>query len=99
IPQLAVDHVDILADGASATYGSDAIAGVLNVVMKRRFDGAISQLRYGTAQDGAERFHAAQLWGRTWTGGDITLSYEWYDEAAISGKNLPESLSFTNSAV
>src|ERR1700712_1463572 len=35
IPALALDRVDILADGASATYGSDAIAGVINVVLKR----------------------------------------------------------------
>ena len=37
IPALALDRVDILADGASATYGSDAIAGVINVVLKRGF--------------------------------------------------------------
>ncbi len=37
IPELALDRVDILADGASATYGSDAIAGVVNVILKRRF--------------------------------------------------------------
>src|SRR5499427_5244383 len=86
IPQLAVDHVDILADGASATYGSDAIAGVINVAMKRGYDGAETQLRYGFARDGANKYQAAQLWGRTWDGGDITLSYEWYDESAITGK-------------
>ncbi len=86
IPQLAVDHVDVLADGASATYGSDAIAGVINVVMKRGYDGAETQLRYGFAKDGANKYQAAQLWGRTWDGGDITLSYEWYDETALTGK-------------
>ena len=41
IPQLAVDHVDLLTDGASATYGSDAIVGVINVIMKRGYDGAM----------------------------------------------------------
>src|SRR6059058_922388 len=38
IPALALDRVDILADGASATYGSDAVAGVINIVLKRNFD-------------------------------------------------------------
>ena len=44
IPALALDRVDILADGASAAYGSDAIAGVINVVLKRGFDGAVTLL-------------------------------------------------------
>src|SRR5712675_3749456 len=38
IPVLALDRIDILADGASATYGSDAIAGVINIILKRAFD-------------------------------------------------------------
>src|SRR5882724_6624096 len=46
IPSLALDRIDILADGASATYGSDAIAGVINVILKRAFDGAVTQLNY-----------------------------------------------------
>src|SRR5207248_7046103 len=46
IPALALDRIDILADGASATYGSDAIAGVINIILKRAFDGAITQLNY-----------------------------------------------------
>lgn len=39
IPMLAVDHIDVLKDGASAAYGSDAIAGVINVVLKKTFTG------------------------------------------------------------
>ena len=37
IPQLALDRVDVLADGASATYGSDAVAGVINLVLRRGY--------------------------------------------------------------
>src|SRR6266446_8028646 len=79
IPSIALDRIDVLADGASATYGSDAVAGVINIVLKRAYDGAITQLRYTTAPAGKQRVQAAQLWGRTWDGGDLTLSYEWYD--------------------
>src|SRR5689334_22733089 len=46
IPALSLDRIDILLDGASATYGSDAVAGVINVVLKRGYDGAVTQLRY-----------------------------------------------------
>src|SRR6266851_2558080 len=76
IPAIALDRIDILVDGASATYGSDAIAGVINIILKRGFDGAITQLRTSLTK-GKENYQASQLWGRTWDGGDITLSYEW----------------------
>src|SRR6266699_1579149 len=85
IHAIAQDRIDVLVDGASATYGSDAIAGVINIILKRGYDGAISELRYTTAPGGKNRYQAAQLWGRTWDGGDITLSYEWYDDSPIQG--------------
>jgi outer membrane cobalamin receptor len=76
IPQLALDHIDILVDGASATYGSDAIGGVINIILKRNMDGATTQLRWTTAEGGKNRYLASAVWGRTWDGGQITLSYE-----------------------
>src|SRR5256714_2042013 len=80
IPSLALDRIDILADGASATYGSDAIAGVINVILKRGFDGAVTQFHFAAPDNssGGLHYQASQLWGRTWDGGDITLTYEWY---------------------
>ena len=83
IPALALDRIDILADGASATYGSDAIAGVINIILKRGFDGAVTQLNYSVGDAGGAHYQASQLWGRTWDGGDITLTYEWTDEAPV----------------
>ena len=83
IPSLALDRIDVLADGASATYGSDAITGVINVVLRRGFDGAITQFRVGSAQGGDFTTQASQLFGRTWNGGDVTVTYEWYNTAAI----------------
>src|SRR5215471_7667951 len=86
IPQIALDRIDILVDGASATYGSDAIAGVINIILRRNFDGAITQLRTTSAK-GKIEYQASQLWGRTWDGGQITLSYEWQDISGIAGKD------------
>src|SRR5215469_7977687 len=84
IPALALDRVDILADGASATYGSDAIAGVINVVLKRGFDGAVTLLHAQAPTDGGGmQYQASQLFGRTWQGGDVTLTYEWTDEQPV----------------
>jgi iron complex outermembrane recepter protein len=85
IPSLALDRVDILADGASATYGSDAIAGVINVVLKRGYDGAVSLFHFQAPDSGGLQYQASQLYGRTWDGGDITLTYEWIDEGHVAG--------------
>ncbi len=85
IPQIALDHIDILADGASATYGSDAISGVINVILKRNYDGAQTQFGFSSASSGHLHYSASQLWGRTWDGGQITLSFEWYDDSAVYG--------------
>lgn len=85
IPALALDRVDVLADGASATYGSDAIAGVINVILKRNFDGALTLVHYQQPDKGGQENQASQLWGRTWDGGDITLTYEFLNEEHVSG--------------
>ena len=55
IPALALDRVDVLVDGASATYGSDAIAGVINVILKRGFDGAVTLLHVSSLRMAAAR--------------------------------------------
>jgi len=85
IPTLALDHIDVLVDGASATYGSDAISGVINLILKRNYDGAQTQVGFSHSTSGRLHFLAGQLWGRTWDGGQITLTYEWYDDSKVKG--------------
>src|SRR5258705_596587 len=85
IPALSLDHIDILVDGASATYGSDAVSGVINLILKRNMNGATTEARWTTAQGGRNRYLASAIWGRTWDGGQVTLSYEWYDESPLAG--------------
>lgn len=47
IPTAAIESVEILKDGASAIYGSDAVAGVLNIVLKRNFNGVGTDVSFG----------------------------------------------------
>ena len=54
IPGIAVKSVEVLRDGAAAQYGSDAIAGVINFVMKDAADGGSVQLQYGEFVDGEQ---------------------------------------------
>ena len=86
IPQLAIDRIDVLADGASATYGSDAVAGVLNIVLKRGYDGAITQFRISDSTlMGGLSVMGSQLFGKKWDSGDVTATYEYYHNAKVQG--------------
>ena len=51
LPLAAIQQIDILRDGASAIYGTDAIAGVVNVRLLQRFDGALASFGYGNTTD------------------------------------------------
>ena len=57
IPLEAVDRVEILKDGGSAIYGSDAIAGVVNIILKKNFNGVVGKIAYGRSSygDGVEK--------------------------------------------
>ena len=52
IPTELVDHIDILPGGQSSLYGSDAIAGVVNIVLKKKLDAPVLDVRYGWTQGG-----------------------------------------------
>jgi iron complex outermembrane receptor protein len=52
IPLAAVDHIEVLKDGASAIYGADAVAGVVNVILKKNWSGAEFFGRYGNSPTG-----------------------------------------------
>ncbi|MCY3713266.1 MAG: TonB-dependent receptor [Gemmatimonadetes bacterium] len=56
IPSIALERVEVLRDGASAQYGSDAIAGVLNFQLKDNYDGFSLETKVGSFQDGSGRF-------------------------------------------
>lgn len=84
LPSGAVERVDVLLDGASALYGADAVAGVVNVIMRRTFDGQETRLRGAAARGGAEGFLVSHLAGRTWSSGAAYLSYEYQTTNGLS---------------
>ncbi len=84
IPLSVIDHVEVLTDGASAIYGSDAVAGVVNMVTRRSLDGAETRVRYGrSTEGGAGEFTASQLLGHAWSGGNVLLDYEYDDSQGL----------------
>jgi iron complex outermembrane receptor protein len=82
IPLLGVERVEVLADGASAIYGSDAVAGVVNFVLRRDLDGAESFARYGQA-DGFHQINLGQALGKTWRGGQIFAAAEYFKQSPL----------------
>jgi iron complex outermembrane receptor protein len=85
LPTSAIERIDLLLDGASATYGSDAIGGVINIILKRNFDGAFLEAGFTAGKGGNVEYLASGTWGRTWDGGQVTLSYQWIDVSPTHG--------------
>lgn len=84
IPGAALERVDVLLDGASALYGSDAVGGVVNVILRRNFDGQESRVRAATARGGAEDLTVSHLAGTRWSSGSALVSYEHQDAGALN---------------
>jgi iron complex outermembrane recepter protein len=74
-PSIMMQRVDIVADGASATYGSDAIAGVANLIMRRDVEGVELSARGGWA-DNYNDHRFGVLLGHNWGSGQLSLGYE-----------------------
>lgn len=84
IPLAAIERVDVLLDGASALYGSDAVGGVVNVILRRDFDGAETRARGGVARGGtAEERSLAQTFGWRWDDGGLLVSGEYYRRKSL----------------
>lgn len=94
IPASVIDHIDILTDGASALYGSDAIAGVVNIVTKKSQDGAAVHAYYGNYATGD---------GRTWNGdasfGGKTDRYSFFVDVSHYKQDAISSAATTNSSI
>lgn len=71
--------MEVLSDGASALYGSDAVGGVVNIILRTEFEGAETRARYGTVTKGnLDEYRAAQAFGTNWGSGNTIVSYEFY---------------------
>lgn len=89
MPSAAVERVDVLLDGASALYGADAVAGVVNVIMRRSFDGLETRLRASAAEGGAEDLVGSVVGGRSWSSGSAYLAYEVQTINALNSQDRP----------
>lgn len=85
IPLSAVSRVEVVADGASAIYGSDAVAGVANIILKRDYKGIETRARLGTSTDGGYFTQQYGVFGgTTWNSGGVALAYEFNRNTEIT---------------
>jgi iron complex outermembrane receptor protein len=84
LPDLAIERLEIVADGASAIYGSDAVAGVVNFITRRRASGVEASVRYGIADD-YHTFSASGLVGQDWGTGSFVAAYQYSENGNIVG--------------
>jgi outer membrane receptor protein involved in Fe transport len=84
IPVAAVDRIEVVPDGASAIYGSDAVAGVANVILRRDYDGLETNARLAGTTDGGDfQQQYGALAGRQWASGGLFAAYEYGSNTAI----------------
>ncbi|HAV1509183.1 TPA: TonB-dependent receptor plug domain-containing protein [Vibrio parahaemolyticus] len=77
IPSAIVERVEVMADGGSAVYGSDAVAGVVNIILKEEFDGINVSVGSGIpSQDGGDEGNVALVMGTSGEKGNIMFSFE-----------------------
>jgi iron complex outermembrane receptor protein len=85
---LGVERVEVVADGASAIYGSDAVAGVVNLIPRRNFNGLEMVARGGISDDGvySEKTLGAAF-GHKFNHGQFTLAYEHVEKSNLNGND------------
>lgn len=84
LPELAIERVEIVADGASAIYGSDAVAGVVNFITRKRVSGIEANVRYGFADD-YQALNAGGIFGHEWGSGSFVAAYQYSENSNITG--------------
>lgn len=91
LPTLGVERIEVVADGASAIYGSDAVAGVVNLIPRRSLDGVDAFARAGVANDGAYHEYALGVAvGKKFERGQVMIAYEHVEKSNLSGSDRSE---------
>jgi iron complex outermembrane receptor protein len=89
IPTNAIGRIEVVTDGASAIYGSEAVAGVVNLITRRDFRGADTALRYESG-DGFDRQRFQQNLGLGWDRGSLFVAFEHFEQSGLLGSDRDE---------
>lgn len=85
IPVAAVERVEVLKDGSSAVYGSDAVAGVVNVILRKDFQGFELSAGYGSVTEGSyDEKTLSAVWGMGDDDTNVTLIFDYFNNSTLS---------------
>ncbi|RYZ64399.1 MAG: hypothetical protein EOP08_09080, partial [Proteobacteria bacterium] len=89
VPQIAIERIEILKDGASSIYGSDAVGGVANFLTRHRFDGFEVQAQSDTrAYGGTTDYRVSGIWGAQTEKSGLVASFEYFNRAPFTWETL-----------
>lgn len=83
ISPLMVQQVEVLPQGASSTYGSDAVAGVINIITLKNFNGLKASAEYGFADNYNQQDYGV-LWGSSWDNTSVLASFNYERRSSLS---------------
>lgn len=95
IPLAAIDRIEVIADGSSALYGSDAVGGVANILLRRDYDGLLTSVRVGAASEGGNfQQQYSAVTGGHWAGGGVMVAGDFNKASDItaSQRDLAEAM-------
>jgi iron complex outermembrane receptor protein len=85
IPVSAIERVEILKDGASALYGSDAVAGVINIILRKDFEGLELSGSYGsTTESGYDEQNYSAVWGFGGEDSNVTFIFDYFKNSTLA---------------
>lgn len=87
VPSSLLERVELMPDGASAIYGSDALGGVINFITRKSFNGVEANARYGFAKNGYSAWDASVTAGKDWGSGSAFISFSYTYHDPIFGKD------------
>jgi iron complex outermembrane recepter protein len=84
IPVAAIERLEILKDGASALYGSDAVAGVVNIILRKDYEGLELSGSYGnTTESGYDEQNYSAVWGFGGEGSNVTFIFDYFKNSTL----------------
>lgn len=99
IPMAAIERIEVLTDGAASVYGSDAIAGVINFILKKNYVGHEVSAMYGddSASSDFQRYNFTYTGGFATAHSNTTVVLDYFDRDALMNTDRPINVTFLSS--
>jgi len=86
MPAGAIDRVEVNLDGGSSVYGSDGVAGVINIITRKDFQGGKVTLRHESSSNAADQSQLSAYYGHSWDTGNVSLNVSRTDSEPYSAR-------------